>query len=103
MPTQVFTFYRLNEGVDVEEFKKWSRTVDQPTCHRMPAVHSFDVFINQGEVNGKPFFDVVENIVVESWEAWQETQKSEAFAHVVADWPRFGDGSTFTSIHCEKV
>lgn len=103
MPTQVFTFYKLNEGVDVEAFKEWSRTVDQPTCHRMPAVHSFEVFINRGEVNGKEFFDVVENIVVESWEAWQETQQSEGFAHVVAHWPTDGVGSTTMSSHCEKV
>lgn len=103
MTTRVFTFYRLNEGVDIAEFMEWSRRVDQPTCHRMEACHSFEVFLVRGEARGQGFYDVVEDIEVESWEAWQETLTSPAFSQVSDEWPKYGDESSLLSIHCEKI
>lgn len=103
MSTRVFTFYRLHEGVDVAEFMEWSRRVDQPTCHRMDACYSFEVFLVRGEARGQGFYDVVEDIEVESWQAWQDTLASPEFAQVSEEWPKFGDESSLLSIHCEKI
>ena len=55
----------------VEAFKEWSRSVDQPTCNSMEACRSFTVHLVTGERMGKKVFDVVEDIVVESYEAWE--------------------------------
>lgn len=103
MTTRVFTFYRLNEGVDVTEFMEWSRRVDQPTCNRMDSCHSFEVFLVRGEARGQGFYDVVEDIEVESWQAWQDTLVSPAFAKVADEWPKYGDESSLLSIHCDKI
>jgi hypothetical protein len=103
MTTRVFTFYRLNEGVDLDEFMEWSRRVDQPTCSLMDACLSFEVFLVRGEARGQGFYDVVEDIEVESWQAWQDTLTSPAFAQVAQEWPTYGDESSILSIHCEKI
>jgi len=103
MSTKVFVFYNLKKGVDIEEFKKWSREVDQPTCSKMPACHSFEVFLVKGEKLGRPFQMIVEDIEVESWNAWQDTLKSDAFSKVREEWPLFGDAESSRAIFCEKI
>ena len=103
MATKIFTFYNLKEGVDIEEFKAWSRRVDQPTCNRMPACHKFEVFIIKGEASDKPFYMIAEDIDVESWNAWQVTLKSEDFSQVMKEWPRYGDPDSAVSVYCEKI
>ena len=103
MSTKVFVFYNLKEGVDIDEFKKWSREVDQPTCNKMPACHSFEVFLVKGEMSEKQFPRVVENINVESWDAWQTTLKSDAFSQIMEEWPQFGDAESAITVYCEKI
>lgn len=103
MATRVFAFYRLKDGVDIDEYMEWSRRVDQPTCHRMKACHSFEVFIVRGEARGQGFYDIVEDIEVESWEAWQETLTSPEFAQVATEWPKYGDESSLMIVYCDKI
>jgi len=103
MSTRVFTFYNLRPDVDVAEFLAWSRTVDQPTCARMPACHRFDVFLAKVEVDGKPTYRVIEDIEVESWDKWQETLTSEAFSQVSTEWPLYADESSLVSVQAEQI
>ena len=103
MSTKVFVIYNLKEGVDVEEYKRWSREVDQPTTSNMPGCHSFVVYLVRGEASGKTFPMVVEDIDVESWESWQETLKSEAFSQVMEEWPLYGVGKSAITVYCEKI
>lgn len=103
MSTRVFTLYRLNKGIDLEEFKRWSVAVDQPTCHRMESCNRFEVHLISGESTGKLQFDVIEDIEVESWEGWQRDQASEGFSQIREEWPRFGDGASLVSFECEKI
>jgi len=103
MSTRVFSFYRLNEGVDIDEFMAWSRRVDQPTCQRMESCLSFEVFLVRGEKRGQDFYDVVEDIEVESWQAWQDTLTSPEFEQVSIDWPKYGDESSLLIVHCDKI
>ncbi|WP_104131615.1 hypothetical protein [Cryobacterium sp. M91] len=103
MSTRIFTFYNLRPGVNLKEFKEWSRTVDQPICNSMPTCNSFEVFlVNQGIGDGVSY-NVVEDISVESWDAWQETLSSDAFSKVSTEWPRFAVESSLISISCEKI
>lgn len=103
MPTRVFTMYNLRPEASIEAFRKFSLEIDQPTCAQMPACLRFEVFVVKGEGSSKPFFQIVEDIEVESWEAWQDTTKSPAFARVNEAWPLLGDASSVVSIFCEKI
>lgn len=98
MPTQIFATYRLHDGVDPAAFIKWSREVDQPACRQAPAIHSFKVYFVPGDsvdikgraVGGRTF-NVVEDIVAESWEALQETFASDDWKEIGAAWATFAD------------
>lgn len=103
MSTRVFTLYRLNEGVDIDEFKQWSVSIDQPTCLRMESCRRFEVhLIKEGSSETIPF-DVIEDIEVDSWDAWQRDQASEGFSQIREEWPRFGDGTTLISFPVEQI
>jgi hypothetical protein len=103
MADRLLNFYRLRDGVDIDAFKTWSRTVDQPTCNSMEACHSFTVHMVTGERMGERAFDVVEDIVIESYEAWEEATKSEAFAQVNREWPLWGVEESVISLYCEQI
>lgn len=103
MTARVFSFYNLKPSTDISAYKEWSRTVDQPTCARMNACHRFEVFLVEGGSRRDRFFDVVEDIEVESWEAWQETLQSEAFSQVSREWPNYADPDSLVSIYCERI
>lgn len=103
MTTKVFTTYNLKPETDIDEFLDFSRNIDQPTCAKMAACESFEVYIVRGEVSGKPVFQIIENIDVVSWEAWQETLASEEFAEVARLWPRYADESSLVSVYTERI
>lgn len=103
MSIRVFTLYRLNKGVDLDEFKRWSLDVDQPTCHRMKSCHRFEVHLITGGSPTDLPFDVIEDINVESWEGWQRDQASEGFSQIREEWPRFGNEASLISFQCEKI
>ena len=103
MSTRVFTFYNLRPDVEVADFLEWSRTVRGGTCARMPACHSFEVFLVNREVDGIPTHQVVEVIDVESWDKWQETLTSDAFSQVSNEWPRYAVESSLISVQAERI
>src|SRR6188472_4103856 len=68
---RVFITYELNEGVTREQYREWSRTVDQPLASRQPGVLSYEIYEIEGAGSGEPWCEIVEVIDAESWEAWQ--------------------------------
>lgn len=68
---KVFITYTLNEDVTREQYRKWSRTIDQPLASRQPGVVKYEIYEIEGAGSGEPPYDVIEVIEAESWEAWQ--------------------------------
>ena len=87
----------------MEEYKKWSREVDQQITPKQPAVHRFDVYEIKGAEKGTSPYDIVEDIDVESFEKWQETLKGKGMERVVREWDNYGDGSTNVMVFGEKI
>lgn len=100
---RVFVMYRLKPGVSMEAYRKWSLEVDQATTPHQKGVISFDVHEIKGAENGESPYQVVEDIRVESWEAWQETLKGPGMKRVVEEWESYGDGSTLLTIYGDKI
>ena len=69
-PVTIWITYEIKDGVSREEYRKWSREVDQPAASRQPGILSYEIFEVEGSEEGKPWADVVEVIEAESWEAW---------------------------------
>lgn len=100
---KVFVFYRLKPGVTVEEYRKWSINLDQKVTPFQPGVHRFEVYEIEGAEVGESPYQIVEDIEVDSWEAWQKVVKSEAMKEVVESWGKYGDESTLKVVYGTKV
>jgi hypothetical protein len=100
---RVFVMYRLKPGVTMEDYRRWSLTVDQATTPHQKGVISFEVNEIKGAEKGESPYQVVEDICVESWEAWQETLKGQGMKQVVEEWESYGDGSTLVTVFGNKI
>ena len=68
---KVFITYTLNDGVTREQYREWSRSVDQPLASKQPGVLEYEIYEIEGAGSGERPYDIVEVIEAESWEAWQ--------------------------------
>ncbi len=100
---KVFVLYRLKPGVSIEDYKKWSVTLDQKVTPFQPGVHRFEVYEIQGCEKGESPYMVVEDVDVDSWEAWQKAVASDEMKEVVKTWSDYGDESTLVTIYGEKI
>ena len=100
---KVFVMYKLKPGVKIEDYRQWSRTLDQTVTPFQPGVHRFEVYEIEGAENGESPYMIVEDVDVESWETWQKVLGSDAMKEVVKSWGEYGDESTLTVIYGKKV
>jgi hypothetical protein len=100
---KVFVMYKLKPGVSIEAYRKWSVALDQKVTPFQPGVHRFEVYEIEGAEKGKPEYQIVEDIDVESWEAWQKVVASEAMREVVKTWGDYGDEATLRVIYGKKI
>ena len=100
---KVFVMYKLKPGVSIEEYRKWSISLDQKVTPFMPGVHRFEVYEIEGAEKGEPQYQIVEDVDVDSWEAWQKVVASEAMKEVVETWGNYGDESTLRMIYGKKI
>ena len=100
---KVFVTYNLKPGVDVEDYKRWSRSRDQATTPFVDGVIRFEVYEVRGAEKGQPPYRIVEDIEVESWEAWQKALQGPAMAPIVKEWDQFGDGGSVVMLWAEKI
>lgn len=100
---KIFVFYKLKPGVTLEEYREWSKSLDQKVTPFQPGVHRFEVYEIEGAEVGESPYQIVEDIDVDSWEAWQKVLKSEAMKEVVESWGKYGDESTLKVVYGKKV
>jgi hypothetical protein len=100
---KVFVMYRLKPGVDIEEYRKWSISLDQKVTPFEPGVHRFEVYEIEGAEKGQSPYQIVEDIDVESWEEWQKTMNGEGMKEVIETWGKYGDESTLVMIYGKKI
>ena len=100
---KVFVMYRLKPGVSVEEYRKWSISLDQKVTPFQHGVYRFEVYEIKGAEKGESPYMVVEDIDVDSWEAWQKVVESDEMKEVVKTWSDYGDESTLVTIYGEKI
>ena len=87
----------------MDEYKKWSKEVDQEITPNQPGVKSFKVFEIKGAEKGTSPYQIVEDIQVESWDAWQKTVGGEGMKKVVAEWDNYGDAKTLTMVYGNQI
>lgn len=99
---RVFITYNLKEGVSVEDFIKWAKEVDQPVLTRQPGVIAAEYYAAKGAGKGDPPYDILENIDVESWEAWQKVNKYPDMKPIYEQWLGYCDPDSVSVVYAEK-
>ena len=100
---KIFVMYKMKPGVSIEEYRKWSLGLDQKVTPFQPGVHRFEVYEIEGAEKGEPQYQIVEDVDVESWEAWQKVASSDAMKEVADTWGKYGDASTLHVIYGKKI
>ena len=100
---KVFVMYKLKPGVTMEEYRKWSISLDQKVTPFQPGCHRFEVYEIEGAEKGESPYQIVEDIDVESWEAWQKVVAGEGMKEVIETWGKYGDESTLKVIYGKKI
>jgi hypothetical protein len=103
MHTKIFVMYNLKEGVTLDQYKQWSREVDQQITPRQAPVNRFETYEIKGADPGEPKFTIVEDIEVESWEAWNAAVAEDGMKRIVADWPTLADESSAMTLYGARI
>jgi hypothetical protein len=100
---RIVALYRLKNGVSMAEYVKWSLETDQPITSTQPGVIQFDVYKVNASGEGSLKFDVMEDVLVESWEAWEQVAKQPAMKKVADEWPVYCDGTSVLLTRVEQI
>lgn len=86
MSVRVFITYKLKPTTTIEQYREWSRTMDQPIASKAPGVLRYEIFEVRGAGKGPIDFDIIEDIEAESWEAWLRVNTLDDLKPVVRRW-----------------
>ncbi len=94
----------LREGASIEDFKRFSATVDQPICLAQDVVLGFDAFAVTRRDEGAPSVDVVEVMTVRSWAEWVEVRDNLAAMNEVNEgFEKLIDPATVRTLFATKI
>ena len=88
---RLFVFYRLKDGVDIDDYLTWSHEVDQPAVRSYGPCHSVKVHpVVREYEHGPDRYDVAEEATVDDYGEWLQILDSaehkpvaDAFAELV--------------------
>lgn len=100
---KVFVSYKLKPGITPDQYAAWSREVDQRITPGQKGVIRFEVYRIEGADKGEPFCQIVEDIEVESFEAFTETVKGEGMAYIMETIGKYVDESTVQTVYGSKI
>lgn len=100
---KIFVMYRLKKGVTIDQYKQWSKEIDQRITPGQPGMIRFEVYEIKGADKGEPFVEVVEDIEVEDFDAWMETCRQAGMAYVQETIESLIDESTLKIVYGERI
>lgn len=101
--TMVIITYNLAEGVTREQYREWSRTVDQVIAGRQPGIRRYEVFEVEGAGVGEADTDVVEVIEADSVEAWEKVNGYPEMKPVYESWLELADPESVKLLYARSV
>lgn len=103
MSVHVFITYRLRPETSIEEYRKYSLELDQPTVTSQPGVIRESVYEVQGTGRGDPEYHILEDIEVESWDAWLKASSGEAIGALYQRWKELCDSKSMRVHWSERI
>jgi hypothetical protein len=99
----VLITYKLRPGVTLDRFRRWSRDVDQVILLKQPGVRRYQVLEVTARPKGEAPFDIVENIDVESREAWEKVNGYPDMVPVVKEWLELCDPDSVSVVYGSAI
>jgi hypothetical protein len=100
---KIFVMYKLKSGVTLDQYKAWSREIDQRITPGQPGMIRFEVYAIEGAEKGEPSVHVVEDIEVADFNEWIETCKKPGMAYVQETIAKLIDESTLQVIYGTRI
>jgi hypothetical protein len=100
---KIIVTYRLRPGVTLKQYKAWSCAADQRITSSQPGVIRFEVYAVEGAQDGKPHCDIVEDIDVDSYEAFARTLKGPGMRYCAETFPKYVDVSTVRLVYGSRI
>jgi hypothetical protein len=100
---KVFITYNLNDDVTREQYRQWSRTVDQPMASRQPGVLKYEIYEIEGAGSGESPYDIIEVIDAESWEAWQAVNDQPEMKEAVEQFFQIAKRGSISVTYGQKI
>lgn len=99
-----FNLIPLRDPAKIDEFRKFSAELDQPTLLAQDVVKGFDAYAVTRRDEGAPSVDIVEVMHVRSWDEWVEVRDSaEALKPVSARFDELIDASAVRTIFGTRI
>ncbi len=98
----IFMMYNVLPG-KMEEYRKHSRTTDQPTLKGQPGIRKFTVYEIKGAQTGKSPYQVVEDIEVDSWDAFLKVAASDAGKKLGEMWKKYCDEASQITVFGDPI
>ncbi len=95
---QVYAYYRLKKGADRDAFLAHMQQVDAPAMRTQPGVERFNVYLVEEEPLGPFGFDVVEDIVVDRFETWDQLCKAPEHQKYIEQWRQWADADSLVFV-----
>lgn len=100
---KVFVSYRLKPGVTMEQYKAWSQNVDQRITPTQKGVIRFEIYAIEGTDAGEPYCQVMEDIEVTDWAAFQAAVAGPGMAYIMETLPHLVDEATVKTVYGSKI
>jgi uncharacterized protein (TIGR02118 family) len=98
----IFMMYNVMPG-KMEAYRKHSRTTDQPTLKMQPGIRNFTVYEIKGAQSGTSPYQIVEDIEVDSWEAFLKVAASDAGKKLGEMWKMYCDEASQITVFGDPI
>ena len=95
--------YKLKKEVSRDEFFEFSRKTDQPLVKKQPGVNRFEVYATDLLDSDDLDVDIIEIIVLDNAEQWQEIQKTTEMQENAKIWKKYGNEESVKSYKCSLI
>ena len=96
----IIMIYRLNKGVSIEEYKRFSLEIDQPFVKSFDSIIDFSVNIIEGP---QKEWDVFEVMKINSYKDWEKISETEEMKKHVIEWVKYANEGSVKLFYGNKI
>lgn len=89
MATKAFFLFNLKPGVSVEDYARWSLAVNHPFARSVKEIKRFHDHRAVGTLEGEPAYQIIEEIEIESVEAYKAAMERPEFKAFGEQWSQW--------------